>query len=224
MPQELRSINERFMALLKPHHDRLARFARAMTRSREEAEDLMGDTLLAALEHFEQLRHEEAFVSWLFSIASRLQQRRRIKSRIFDSLTLRFGLRFDDEHAQEVLQSGAEPEPPERGGMSPETFVDVNLLYNALERLPAKQREALVMFEISGLSLAEIQHIQGDSLSAVKMRLVRARERLQELLGVEEMQTTAQQPRTAHRSETTIHRLPEADASIHTERTRLPQF
>jgi len=221
MPQELRSHNERFMALLKPYHDRLARFARAMTRSREEAEDLVGDTLLAALEHFEQLRHEEAFLSWLFSIASRLQQRRRIKARIFDSLTFRFGSRFDDEHAAE---QGAEPEPPERGGMSPETFVDVHLLYEALERLPAKQREAFVMFEISGLSLAEIQHIQGDSLSAVKMRLVRARERLQELLGIEEEQPTPQKPRTANRSEATIHRLPEADASIHHERTRLSPF
>ncbi len=48
--------------------------------------------------------------------------------------------------------------------------------------LPEKQREALALFEISGLSIEEVREIQGGSLSAVKMRLVRGREQLALLL------------------------------------------
>jgi RNA polymerase sigma-70 factor (ECF subfamily) len=199
-----RDRQDRFLELLKPHHDRLARFARAMTRSREEAEDLTSDTILRAYEHFDQLRDEQAFLSWLFSIASRIQKRRRLRGVLFDSLAAKFGSarwdddRFDPEH-------GAEPEPPAQDELAPDTFVDVQLLYEALERLPAKQREAFVMFEVSGLSLVEIQEIQGDSLSSVKMRLARARERLRELLGEE---PTEQRKTPVTKPETTIHRLP----------------
>lgn len=60
--------------------------------------------------------------------------------------------------------------------------VQLKELYNALDQLPLKQKEAIVLFEISGLSLAEIQQIQGDSLSAVKSRIARARESLKKIL------------------------------------------
>jgi RNA polymerase sigma-70 factor (ECF subfamily) len=199
-----RDRQDRFLHLLKPYHDRLARFARAMTNSREEAEDLTSDTILQAYEHFEELRDEQAFLSWLFAIASRIQKRRRLRGRIFDRLTVRFGsARWSDDGSES--ESGVEPEPLSRDELAPDTFVDVQYLYEALERLPAKQREALVLFEISGLSLAEIQEIQGDSLSAIKMRLARARERLRELLGEETQKRYAPQPAT---TEIKIHHLP----------------
>jgi len=41
----------------------------------------------------------------------------------------------------------------------------------------------VILFEISGLSLQEIVEIQGGSLSGVKSRIVRGRERLAVLLG-----------------------------------------
>ncbi len=185
---------QEFLALLKPHHDRLARFARAMTTSREDAEDLVSDTLLIAFEHFGDLRDSQAFLGWLFSIASRLQKRRRWKARLFQRFTT-----FDDD-GSDTLNTYEEQRTN-----SPETLVDVELLYEALEKLPHKHREAFVLFEVSGFSLAEIQEVQGGSLSAVKMRLVRAREQLRELLG-EERTTT-----TAPKKEATIHTLPASE-------------
>lgn len=164
------------MHLLKPYHDRLARFARAMTRSNEEAEDLLSDTLLSAYEHFEQLRNEQAFLSWLFSIASRLHKRNQWRRRLFERLSERFSFSDEDYEPRAV-------EIPDTQQIAPDTFVDVQVLYKAMNRLSQEQREALVMFEIAGLSLVEIQEIQGGSLSSVKMRLVRARERLRILLG-----------------------------------------
>lgn len=158
---------QRFCALLEPNHDRLARFARAMTKSHEDARDLVSDTIEQAYKHFDTLQSEAAFLSWLFTIARRIENRRRWRMSIFD--------RFHAEDYEDVHDDYT--------SNASETYVDTQILYDALQRLPHKQREAFVLFEISGFSLQEIQEMQGDSLSAVKMRLVRARDALRNLLG-----------------------------------------
>lgn len=165
---EIQSKQERFLALLKPHHDKLARFARAMTRTADDARDLVSDTLEQAFKHFHTLRNEAAFVCWLLTIASRLAKRRRWRERIFERLNPLM------QHQKVVLEQSA--------ASNADTLYDTQVLYDALQRLPHKHREALTLFEISGFSIREIQEIQGGSLSAVKMRLVRAREALRAMI------------------------------------------
>ena len=155
----------RFLALLEPNHDRLVRFARGMTKSSEDARDLASDTIEQAYKNFHLLRSDEAFLSWIFTIARRLQSRRRLRSKIFEPFEMLRHDRTSQTHA------------------APDVHTDAELLYDALEQLPQKYREAFVLFEISGLSLKELQELQGGSLSAVKMRLARAREQLRALLG-----------------------------------------
>jgi RNA polymerase sigma-70 factor, ECF subfamily len=156
---------ERFMQLLLPVRDRLVRFARGMARSPEDVEDLVGDTMLAAFEGFDRLRHDVAFLSYLFTIAHRIHRQRTWKARLFGA--------FDREHAESIPYQGT----------SPESTADVALLHRALALLPDRQRETVVLFELAGLSLEEIKEIQGGSLSGVKSRLTRGRERLAQLLG-----------------------------------------
>lgn len=74
-----------------------------------------------------------------------------------------------DEKAAELL-----PDP----GALPDTNHDVTLLNELLSKLPDKQREAIVLFELSGFSIEEIRDLQGGSLSGVKMRLSRGRDQL----------------------------------------------
>ncbi|HVK40199.1 MAG TPA: RNA polymerase sigma factor [Candidatus Kapabacteria bacterium] len=159
---------DRFMQLLLPVQKRLEAFCFAMTRNEEEACDLVGETVLRAYEHFAQIRDSEAFLSYLFTIASRLHKRKRWRGRIFGS--------YDAESAEALPY----------GGTAPDVSADVEKLYDALAQLPDQQREAVVLYEISGLSVAEIQEIQGGSLSSVKMRLSRARKALATILGVDE--------------------------------------
>jgi DNA-directed RNA polymerase specialized sigma24 family protein len=52
------------------------------------------------------------------------------------------------------------------------------IIYNKILSLPDKMSEALILFHISDLSLEEIQKIQGGSLSGVKLRLKRGREKI----------------------------------------------
>lgn len=165
-PEHVRSRQERFLELLRPHNASLSRFARAMTRDADAAKDLISETVLKAFESFDSLRDGSSFLSYLFTIAVRLHNRERSRGKLW-------GI-FDREHAEQLPYKGS----------APDASVDVQLLYAALKHLPEKQREAIVLFEISGLSLEEIREIQGGSLSGVKSRIVRGRASLAELLGV----------------------------------------
>src|SRR5687768_10804996 len=136
---------DRFMQLLLPVQKRLEAFCFAMTRNDEEACDLVGETILRAYEHFAQIRDSEAFLSYLFTIASRLHKRKRWRGRLFGS--------YDSDAAEAMPY----------GGTAPDVSVDVEKLYDALAQLPDQQREAIVLYELTGLSVAEIQEIQGGS-------------------------------------------------------------
>ena len=54
----------------------------------------------------------------------------------------------------------------------------------ALQKLPPDQREALILIGASGLSYEEAAKISGCSAGTMKSRVIHARERLSELLGL----------------------------------------
>ena len=62
----------RFLRLYEPIHDKFERFCRARVYGEMDHQDLMNETLLRAYEKFETLRSEDAFLSFLFSIAVRV--------------------------------------------------------------------------------------------------------------------------------------------------------
>ena len=62
----------------------------------------------------------------------------------------------------------------------------MGLLYDYLDKLPLKQKEAFLLFELSGFSLKEIKQLQGGTLAAVKSRLNKARVQLRLWLNDEE--------------------------------------
>lgn len=175
MPNEAHDKRERFMRLYAPLRPRLARFASAMTNDREEARDLVAETTLVAYEQFSTLRNHQAFLSWLFTIASRLYRKKGVRAG-------RFGC-YSEEQARQIPDSGT----------SPEVSADVALLYEALAQLPDEQREAVILFEIADLPLKEISAIQRTSLSGVKSRVTRGRRRLAELLGAVDGDTVDKQ-------------------------------
>ena len=165
---EHRQKQDNFMLLYQPCHARFARFCRAISRNNEDAKDLMADTVLEAFEKFANLRLPESFLYFLFGMAVRINRKklRRLKFR---------GI-FNQEKAENIKDYSA----------NPEISMELTLLLEAMQKLPLEHREALTLFEISGLSLKEIQEIQGVSLSAVKARISRARQKLSKLLKVED--------------------------------------
>jgi len=146
-----------FWQLVEEHRAGLWRFALGLTRSREEARDLLSETVLAAHRSFPKLREREAFQKSLMTIAIRIYRRQRWRRRIYRDVT-------------EPTEMAAEH--------NSESSYDLDLLMRALDTLPERQREAVLLFEISGLSIEEIRTVQGGTLSGVKARLKRGREAL----------------------------------------------
>lgn len=163
---EQRSAQDTFMELLEPVYNRLERFVLAMTRNRDVAKDIIHETVAIAWQQFGSLRHKKAFLSYLFTIATRThaqyirQQQRAVPA---------------DDNFWEYMSS------PDA---SPEAVADYRALYDAIDQLPEQQREAIMLFELLGFSLKEVQQVQGGTLISVKVRLSRARKKLAQLLGV----------------------------------------
>ena len=165
METHIREKQEQFLDLVEPHKAGLLRFCRALSKTGDTAKDLASEAILITYERFDSIRDKTVIKSYLYTIASRLARTERNIAKRNAS--------YDEASSIEYT------------GASPDVLTDIHLLQEAMNKLPEKQREAIIMFEISGLSLLEIKDIQGGSLSGVKMRLSRGKEELAKLLGVE---------------------------------------
>jgi RNA polymerase sigma factor (sigma-70 family) len=161
----------RFLELLEPVHDRLARYALVVTKNREDAEDLINDTLLSAFEQFDKLKEPDKFLHLLLRIASRLWMRRRPRLRRSVELTIE----HSDKHTIEPTA---------------EAQAELRLALDALDNLPPKLKETIVLFDVLDLSHEEIRKIQGGTLSGVKSRIRRGRAELSKKLGVDQVMSS----------------------------------
>ena len=162
----IQSKQDRFLALYEPIHNRFERFCRARVYGEMEYTDLMNETLLVGFEKFDSLKSDTSFLSFLFSIAVRILANNNRKMK-----------------PERLNGTGKEVDP--LSGESADHATEVNLLHRALSELSDDQREALILFEISGFSIREVAEIQGATEAAVKQRLKRGRERLADILTYE---------------------------------------
>ena len=163
MQNQVMTKQTEFMLLYEPVHTRLSNFCRSMAGNRSDAEDLLHDTITTAFEQFEKLENTERFAAYLFTIASNLFKKQLRRKKFIGSFKEKEALLLEDLE------------------LSPEIRVEMALVLNKMDQLPKLQREALILFHISDLPLEEICNIQGGSLSAVKQRIKRGRERLMQL-------------------------------------------
>jgi len=138
----------------------LRRYARALTRDAETADDLVQDTLVRALRS-EHLFHGGEIRSWLYTILTNLNRNR------LRSLARRPVLTpIEDDDAPDM--SG-----PEAGGRDIE---------RALATLAEDQRVALLLVVLEGLSYREVAEVQGVPIGTVMSRLARARAQIKSYL------------------------------------------
>ena len=152
-----------FMALYNPVHARFERFCRARVYGDMFYKDLMHDAIVVAYEKFDSLKNEKAFLHFLFGIAIRILANSNRKKRPESLRENQSAFQFEDASNRADKND------------------EINLLYQALALINTDQREAIILFEISGFSIEEIADITKVSQSAVKQRLRRGR---QELLSV----------------------------------------
>jgi len=164
----------RFEQLVLPHLDAAFNLARWLLRSRSDAEDVAQEALLRAYRFFDGF-HGGDPRAWLLQIVRNTCYTWLGKNRPAELMT-----EFDEtSHAVEVL------ERPQFGGSfggSPETQAiaadDRERLTRALEELPPRFREVVVLRELEGCSYKEIAAITAVPIGTVMSALSRARRQL----------------------------------------------
>ncbi|CDY76004.1 RNA polymerase sigma-54 factor RpoN [Caballeronia glathei] len=154
---------------LLAHVPRLRRYARALVRNPELADDLVQDTLERALRNFEKFEAGSDLRAWLFTIMHNLflGQIRKASARASH-------VALDDEGI-------AEREFATQGNQADR--LEVRDLDYALQRLPIDQREVVLLIGLEGMSYTDVALTLEIPLGTVMSRLSRGRERLRALMG-----------------------------------------
>ena len=151
---------------------RLYRFGQMMCGQREDAEDVLQETLLQAFRKLHTLETPAAVQGWLFRIARNacLMKRRRSKFAPKQELPLEEFLpaRGPDGQPQVTDWSSL----PEVAAMNTELREHLRA---AIRKLPPLYRMALVLLDVEGLDPDEAAHALGVNHNVLKTRLHRAR-------------------------------------------------
>ena len=154
------------------HLDALYAFALKLARARDDAEDLVSDTLLRAFDRWEQYHLGTNIRAWLFTILYHVfvSRKRRVDAREVHAP--------DDSEGWSAFEAVGETDPE---GRFYDSFLDDEIT-RAIEALPDEYRAAVVLSDLHDLRYAEIAEILGVPEGTVKSRLFRGRRILQKKL------------------------------------------
>jgi RNA polymerase sigma-70 factor (ECF subfamily) len=151
------------------HLPRLYRAARAWTASREEAEDLVQETIAGVLSRPRLIRGDGELAYLLRALRNTLINQRRAAGR-----------RPATAELAEELGTGSRPQD------DPAVAAEGREVHDAIRELPEEFRDALVAVDVAGLSYAEAARALGVPQGTLTSRLFRARDRLANRLEGEE--------------------------------------
>jgi RNA polymerase sigma-70 factor (ECF subfamily) len=149
--------------LIEPHIPALRRYAFALVRDRDRADDLVQDTLERALSRWLLRRPDGDVRAWLFTILRNLhvsswrRDRRHGTSVAIDETTMPAAARQD-------------------------TALEVHDVLAALDQLPEEQKSLLLLVGVEDFSYDDAARILGMPIGTVMSRLSRARQRLRSIV------------------------------------------
>jgi RNA polymerase sigma-70 factor (ECF subfamily) len=164
---------EAFDAVVAKLQRRALRVAFWYLRDPVEAEDAVQDAFLRTFEHLDRYRPDLPFDAWFLRVLvngclDRLKARSRRQRRVVP------------EEPGVLALAPADPRgSPEAGAIARQRR---RALLEAIERLPQRQREVVVLGQLEGMSSAEIGEVAGLSESTVRVHLFRALRKLRGIL------------------------------------------
>ena len=161
-----------FTAIVEAYHQRCLRFARAMLRNPDDAEDMVQEAFVRLYRALPRYEERQRFESWLFQILGNVCRtantvHRREVSRL-----------VEDDSALERVASNDEP-----GQVFDYEWGEA--VRKALGEVPDYNREIFLLHYIEGFGYDEIERMTGVKQSALKMRVKRASDQLRSLLAKE---------------------------------------
>lgn len=161
-------------ALFSTYHDRIYRYVLSLVHDPSEAEDLTQDTFVRAYARRDSLRDPNAVRGWLYRIATHVclgRLRQRVPHVPLDG--------EENTEVADALPSGF-PSALELAERE-ETGACVQ---RCLDFLSDGYRAVVLLHEGHSLTAAEIAELLGENLGTIKIRLHRARRKLQEIMRI----------------------------------------
>ena len=161
-------------ALFKTHRDRIYRYLLSLVHNPSEADDLTQDTFLRAYSHRDSLRDPNAIRGWLYRIATRV---------CLDHLRQRVAqVSIDGEEGGQTVHTlpSASPSALE----ITERQETAACVQRCLDFLSDSYRAVILLHEAHSLTAPEIAELLGESVGTIKIRLHRARRKLQEIMQI----------------------------------------
>jgi RNA polymerase sigma-70 factor (ECF subfamily) len=166
--------------LVEEQIPRLRRYARALTRNRDQADDLVQDTLSRALLKEQFWQTGTNLRAWLFT----MMHNQHVNNVLRDA---RESAMVDIEHMSTTLTATTDPSASRK-------MIELD---RALAQLCLEQRQVILLVGLEGLSYQETAEILRVPVGTVRSRLSRARDALRELLDRRERPSTAALPQAA---------------------------
>jgi RNA polymerase sigma factor (sigma-70 family) len=159
MAQVQEGRGEMLAVLFERHHVRLYNFFLRLSGDRSLSEDLVQEVFLRILKYRHTFRGDSKFSTWMYQIG---------RNAHIDHLRSRSPeVSLDSAWEQEA---SPQPLPAQKA----ESEQQADLLARALERLPLRKREVLLLSRFQGLKYEEIAGLLACSVQSVKVRVHRA--------------------------------------------------
>jgi len=177
--EKLREGDEQtFRKLIGQFRDRVFNTAIGMLQHQENAEDVTQEVFMEVFRSAGRFRGDCSLSTWIYRITvqkslEHIRSGQRKKRNGFN-----FSL-FGKENQVEIAAEAPFYHP----GIQLENRERAAILFKAIAKLPVSQQTAFVLHKVEGLSQAEIAEIMNGTVSSVESLIVRARQRLRELLG-----------------------------------------
>jgi len=155
-----------YAGLVARYRDRLGRYAVHMLGDREDAEEALQDAFVRGYRSLARCNDPERFGAWLYGILVN-------RCRTAGARAARRGRVFVRDDA--ALNGAAHPSAAERTEWE-------DVVRRALARLAPEYREAFLLKHVEDLEYETMARLTGAGVSALKMRVKRAREQLQVIL------------------------------------------
>jgi RNA polymerase sigma-70 factor (ECF subfamily) len=154
-----------FTAIVEAYHARCIRFARAMLRNPDDAEDMVQETFVRLYRALPRYEERQRFEAWLFQILGNCCRTANTAFQRHSSRTT------NDEEAYERVPSIDDPAAQFDHEWS-------EAVRRALAEVPEYNREIFLLHYIEGFSYEEVERMTGIKQSALKMRVKRASDML----------------------------------------------
>jgi RNA polymerase sigma-70 factor (ECF subfamily) len=153
-----------------PHLDAAYTLARWITGNVQDAEDAVQEAYLRALRFFNDFRGDNAR-AWLLQI---------VRNTCYTRMRNKFPQLTNTPFEEDIHSEERESQTPETVAIA---SADIHLVRHAIQELPLKYREVLILRELEDMSYMEVAKVTSMTLGTVRSTLFRARRLLRQRLG-----------------------------------------